>query len=197
MSFNYRYGALGFLSLKDPSLGVPGNTAFKDQAFALKWVQRNIANFGGDKNNVTLFGESAGGASVNYHMISQHSKGLFKRAIPMSGVALSSWAFQPVRNYAQRLASLLEYDGEQSERSILTFLESVDIRKILALSFKIFTEKVDKFDKISSRSQLSNLLSGITKGETLFLGTVYRAICDRKLFHTKTPKGDGTNSLVE
>jgi cholinesterase len=54
----YRVGPIGFLSLEDPELNIPGNAGLKDQVFALKWVQRNIANFGGDPNNVTVFGTS-------------------------------------------------------------------------------------------------------------------------------------------
>ena len=66
-------GPLGFLSTEDEI--VPGNNALKDQSQALRWVQENIAQFGGDPNRVTLFGESAGGASVHFHMISPLSKG--------------------------------------------------------------------------------------------------------------------------
>lgn len=58
VTLNYRVGPIGFLSLKDPELGIPGNAGLKDQVFALKWIQRNIANFGGDPENVTLFGTS-------------------------------------------------------------------------------------------------------------------------------------------
>lgn len=58
VTFNYRTGVLGFLSFDDPECDVPGNTGLKDQTFALKWVQRNIEKFGGDPNNVTIFGES-------------------------------------------------------------------------------------------------------------------------------------------
>ncbi|KAJ8963469.1 hypothetical protein NQ318_018952 [Aromia moschata] len=92
VTLNYRLGVVGFLSLEDPSLGVPGNMGLKDQLLALKWVQRNIASFNGDPDNVTIFGESAGAASVHYHVMSQASNGLFHKAIFQSGVALNSWA---------------------------------------------------------------------------------------------------------
>lgn len=58
VTVNYRLGAFGFLSLDDPDVNIPGNAGLKDQTFALKWVQRNIERFGGDKENVTVFGES-------------------------------------------------------------------------------------------------------------------------------------------
>jgi hypothetical protein len=63
----------GFLSL--PDAGVPGNNGLKDQVMALRWVQQNIKQFGGDPGNVTIFGVSAGAASVQYHMLSPMSAG--------------------------------------------------------------------------------------------------------------------------
>lgn len=75
VTINYRLGILGFLSLEDSTLGVPGNAAFKDMVMALKWVQKNITNFMGDPNNVTIFGESAGGAAVHFLMLSPMAKG--------------------------------------------------------------------------------------------------------------------------
>lgn len=90
VSINYRLGPLGFLALpelkaEDAAHPATGNYGFQDQRFALEWVKANIAAFGGDPGNVTIFGESAGGISTCLHMVSPTSKGLFHRAIIESG----------------------------------------------------------------------------------------------------------------
>lgn len=89
VSFNYRLGRFGFFgfpALTKENAGEPhGNYAYMDQIAALKWVRRNIAAFGGDPGNVTLFGESAGGGSVHAMMTSPFSRGLFHKAIIESG----------------------------------------------------------------------------------------------------------------
>lgn len=87
VTLNYRLGALGFLA--HPALkakdGVEGNYALLDQIAALKYVRDNIANFGGDPNNVTLFGESAGAIDTLALIASPLAKGLFHKAIVQSG----------------------------------------------------------------------------------------------------------------
>ena len=89
VSFNYRLGRFGFFAhpaLTQEAAGGPlGNYGYLDQIAALRWVQKNVAAFGGDPGNVTLFGESAGGGSVNTLMISPLAKGLFHKAIVQSG----------------------------------------------------------------------------------------------------------------
>ncbi len=89
VSLNYRLGRFGFFA--HPALtveagqGMTGNFGFMDQVAALQWVRRNIASFGGDPANVTLFGESAGGRSVHVLLTAPAARGLFDKAIIMSG----------------------------------------------------------------------------------------------------------------
>lgn len=90
MSFNYRVGRFG--TFVHPALrkanedgGLIGNYGYMDQLAALQWVKRNIAAFGGDPDNVTIAGESAGGMSVHMLVTSPMAKGLFKKAVIMSG----------------------------------------------------------------------------------------------------------------
>lgn len=70
------YHVLGFLSLENQNLNVPGNAGCKDMVMALKWVQQNIKQFGGDPNNVTIFGQSAGGTAAHLLMLSPMAKGM-------------------------------------------------------------------------------------------------------------------------
>ncbi|NXF98694.1 ACES Acetylcholinesterase, partial [Eubucco bourcierii] len=91
VSMNYRLGALGFLALPGQP-EAPGNVGLLDQRLALRWVRNNIAAFGGDPTKVTLFGESAGAASVGFHLLSPASRSLFRRAVLQSGSPNGPWA---------------------------------------------------------------------------------------------------------
>ncbi|CAG9854604.1 unnamed protein product [Phyllotreta striolata] len=126
---NFRLGVLGFLSLDDPSLEVPGNAGLKDQILALKWVQSNIHNFGGDANNVTIVGQSSGSASVHYLVLSPLCKGLFHKAIMQSGCALNYWA-NGKRN-AKEIAKLMGYDENIDEKSLLEKLQQASVKSII------------------------------------------------------------------
>ncbi len=90
VNFNYRLGALGFLTSQafdaESPYHISGNYGIEDQQAVIRWVHRNIAAFGGDPNNVTIFGESGGGISVEHHMVSPLVAGLFSHAIIESAI---------------------------------------------------------------------------------------------------------------
>ena len=109
VTMNYRLGILGFFNAK--GAGIKGNFGLLDQVAALQWVKNHIASFGGDPNKVTIFGESAGSASVSLHLVSPlvRNQGLFIRAIAQSGVATNPWAAYHIKDdqLAKKFASLL------------------------------------------------------------------------------------------
>lgn len=117
VTFNYRLGALGFLNTG--TADAPGNAGLKDQLLALKWVRDNIEFFGGDPKEVTIAGQSAGSASVHYMLLSPLTKGLFKRAIAQSGVALNPWAITDIPNErAFRLGKALNFQTNNTEKLV-------------------------------------------------------------------------------
>ena len=103
VTINYRLGPLGFMCL--PELkekdGITGNYGLYDQLMAIKWVKHNIEAFGGDPNNITIMGQSAGAMSVQQHCLSPLSKDLFHKAVMISGGGVSSMlaAKQPEKKY--------------------------------------------------------------------------------------------------
>ncbi|KAH6929817.1 hypothetical protein HPB50_005968 [Hyalomma asiaticum] len=107
VTLNYRIGVFGFLTTNTEE--APANNGLWDQNLALKWVKRNIANFGGDHNDVTFAGQSAGGMSVSFHAISPHSRGLFNKMVMHSGTALSAilWRAQSSVAKMRNMAGVL------------------------------------------------------------------------------------------
>ena len=103
VTLNYRLGIEGFLKID----GVPSNLGIRDQLAALRWVQANIARFGGDPANVTLFGESAGAMSVGVLLASPAATGLFRRAIMMSGSGQAVLSGEQANRIAAQYAKVL------------------------------------------------------------------------------------------
>uniref|UniRef100_UPI0035C72B4D carboxylesterase/lipase family protein n=1 Tax=Sphingobium sp. TaxID=1912891 RepID=UPI0035C72B4D len=126
VNFNYRLGALGFLA--HPELSAEsghkssGNYAFLDQIAALQWVRRNIARFGGDPDNVTIAGQSAGSMSVGALQASPLARGLFHRAVGMSGAVLDG---------PSAMAPLP--DAEKEGVKLQTYLRAKSIAELRAL----------------------------------------------------------------
>ncbi|XP_055302656.1 juvenile hormone esterase-like [Sitodiplosis mosellana] len=135
VTFNYRVGPHGFLSLGLPEYS--GNMALKDQSLALKWISANIEHFGGDKNNIVLFGHSSGASSVNLHMISPQTNNLFQRAIMMSGSALNPFLprHQDHSSILHHLAENLHYPVT-NKRDLIKFLNQIDGKLLSKMTFQ-------------------------------------------------------------
>lgn len=116
---NYRLGAFGYLSLQEHGgarFGASPNCGQLDQIAALSWVQANIARFGGDEGNVTIFGESAGGMAVSTLLCMPAARGLFHRAISQSGAATFATRAAQAAELTSRLLSKLDIPSGDVER---------------------------------------------------------------------------------
>lgn len=127
ITINYRLGMFGFLRSADGKL--PGNQGLWDQHLALKWVHENIAAFSGDPGQVTIFGESAGGASVLFQALYPGNKGHFQRVIAESGSPLAIWSTMPGPNigaFVKRVGCDKAVDDIACLRSITANELSID-----------------------------------------------------------------------
>jgi para-nitrobenzyl esterase len=131
---NYRLGPLGFfahaaLSAEDSGYPSSGNYGFLDQRASLRWVRDNIAVFGGNADNVTIGGQSAGAHSVSLHLVSPGSAGLFHRAIMQSGYASTRWkTLEEAEVQGTNLANAL---GCTDVAQVLSCLRSKTLTQIL------------------------------------------------------------------
>ncbi|XP_074042786.1 juvenile hormone esterase [Leptinotarsa decemlineata] len=187
VQFNYRLGFFGFISTED--LVVPGNLGLKDQVVALKWIQKNIAFFGGDPKNVTLFGQSAGSSSISYHMQSELSKGLFQRTIMDSGTSLCLWSLaRDSRSTAFKIGSTLGIVTNNSTK-LITGLKNISYEALQEASSRIYTQVT-----------LNNVLDGFAFGpvqEVVHDGAFFTGKSEEMLRtgnYTKVPSLLGVNS---
>lgn len=142
VSFNYRTGVMGFLDVQTDE--APGNVGLLDQQLALKWVKENIIFFGGNPEQVTIAGESAGSMSVNFHLLSPGSRNLFSRAIMQSGSVYSSKAvlseeekFRSASRLAEA-ANCTQSDAKVFPNEIAKCLQKVPAGKLSLLELSLY-----------------------------------------------------------
>nr|CAH7760988.1 unnamed protein product [Callosobruchus chinensis] len=130
VTVNYRLGALGFLTTEDDV--IPANLGLRDQNLALKWVQENIDLFGGDPRDIVITGESAGAASVCYHLLSNGPElKAVTGAIMISGTCLAPWALnKDVRTRAFDVGKKLGngYSSDNNSATLLRQLQSLPVK---------------------------------------------------------------------
>ena len=143
VTIQYRLGPFGFVTTGDPM--APGNYGMLDQIAALKWIQENIKDFGGNPSSVTIFGESAGGSSVGLHVLSPLSKDLFHRAIAISGVELSPYATGSNTAAVEHTKHLAEVTGCPVDESsaIIRCLRAKEARELLIDTINVWRPVVD------------------------------------------------------
>jgi para-nitrobenzyl esterase len=208
VTLNYRLGAVGFLELGhlDPAEAGSGNAGLLDQIAALEWVRDNIAQFGGDADNVTIFGESAGAMSVSLLLAMPRARGLFHKAIAQSGAA--SAAKTPEQSEAD-LAEFLVATGLQTVEQ----LRSAPVEQLLAahatmaaarvadpegvierhgnpLAFLAFRPYADGVEVPSD--PLAAIAAGSASDVPLLIGTNLE---EWKLFALMTPSADSEEKL--
>ncbi|XP_061716979.1 esterase FE4-like [Cydia pomonella] len=134
VTFNYRLGAHGFLCLGTEN--APGNAGIKDQIAVLQWVQRNIANFGGNPKEVTIAGFSAGSTAVDLLRLSEMTTGLYNKVIPESGANLAAWSVQldPVQN-AKDYAKQLNFTNVEDMNSLEEFYTTLSFEAMMSDAF--------------------------------------------------------------
>lgn len=189
VTFNYRLGVFGYLNTNDEN--AQGNAGMKDQIQALRWVQKNIRNFGGDPERVTVFGQSSGAASVQYLILSPMAVGLFHQAICQSGTVFMPGSFQrnPV-DIAFALGENLNITFSTTTE-LVTILKELDPQAILAadpggvlMGALSFTPSIERsFDEevflaehpvdILKSGNFSHipLINGFTDSEALIFGS--------------------------
>nr|CAD7441126.1 unnamed protein product [Timema bartmani] len=139
VTINYRLGVLGFLDVEGSD--VVANNGLRDQVMALRWVRDNISQFGGDPDNVTIFGESAGATSVHALLLAPSSGGLFHKAIAQSGTVLLCQVKSTVSNQrAFRLGKALGCETKDPQK-LVEFLRTIPDQDLILAQGKALTDE--------------------------------------------------------
>lgn len=174
-SMQYRMGVMGFLfSGTDDA---PGNMGLLDQQLAIKWIYDNIESFGGESSKITLFGESAGAASISHHLLAPSSWPYFNNAIMLSSTSLAPWAIDKPADVLQLTLSLAEEMdcGDKDLREIIKCLRSANSSDLELKQWSLDIENIGTFSPTVDGNFLTDypsqlLNSGKMKDADILLG---------------------------
>ncbi len=174
ITINYRLGALGFLNARDVWPGSTANQGIRDQIAALEWVRDNVEAFGGDPENVTVFGESAGAMSVGTLLAVPSARGLFRRAILQSGAAHQVCPQEQATAVAHTFFEAFGSDDrkkleEASVSDILAAQRAATVRTGFALGGLPWQPSVD--GDLIPRAPLAALAAGTARDVAVLIGT--------------------------
>lgn len=147
VSFNYRLNVLGFLNTQDSNS--PGNYGIKDMIMVLRWIQDNIEDFGGNRDDVTIMGISGGAVAVHALVVTQAAAGLFHKALSQSGSLFNNWAFN--RNPLNSVRMLTENLQLQYTNNVdlLAQLREVSAERLLRAAGVIIEQIPRLFDELT------------------------------------------------
>ncbi|HTH98685.1 MAG TPA: carboxylesterase family protein [Stellaceae bacterium] len=179
VTLNYRVGALGFFS--HPAINAEGhpyaNYGIMDQQFALKWVKQNIAGFGGDPNNVTIFGQSGGGTAVMANLISPTAAGLFQKAINESGTHIEVYDPKQALRNAEDLAKAAGCADQSA-----ACLRALPVAQVLKYQQVIVKDVVNDFPQIDGTVITHNAFDGFSHGQFNHVPILTGLVADEQSF---------------
>jgi len=206
VTLNYRLGVMGFFSHPELSTAsahrASGNYGLLDQLAALAWVKRNIAQFGGDPDNVTLFGESAGAIDAARLMTSPLSVGLFRRVISESGPAFEqSRTLSEAEAFGSVVSALVPADSQLTPLQRLRLLPAAEVEKLVVKAKEHFPADITAATSdgwVLAQSPQQAFLSGSIQKVDLLIGLNGRELSAFRLSAAAASKSSGNqNSVAE
>jgi para-nitrobenzyl esterase len=205
VTLNYRLGVMGFFSHPELSAGSPhhasGNYGLLDQLAALTWVKRNIAQFGGDPDNVTLFGESAGAIDAARLMVSPLSAGLFRRVISESGPAFEqSRTLSEAEAFGSAVSALAPADSQLTALQRLRALPATEVEKLVVKAKEHFAADITSATTdgwVLPQSPQQAFLSGSIQKVDLLIGLNGRELSAFRLSAAASKSSGNQNSVAE
>ncbi|XP_077999627.1 neuroligin-4, X-linked-like [Glandiceps talaboti] len=198
VTVNYRLAALGFMSTDDDAS--PGNYGLQDNIKALQWVRDNIANFGGDPNQVTVFGQSAGAGCSTLLLFQSAAKGLFHKVIAISGTSMARWSMYRspfvAKGITMQLAEAVNC-AEGSSQDIVDCLRTKTWQEISEVIIKPHSGTCDWMPTIDGNIIVDDTRDLVARGEFNNVPLMIGSTKDEQSYPSSTMSKEMFDSVVE